>query len=106
MLPEVTDVRRVPAEAIARAMTQPLLPGGQGGGALVLAGVERDGVGQSNSRERHLAGSGACDLELPVERHEWPGELAARLSKPFFFSSRRRHTRCSRDWSSDVCSSD
>src|SRR6266498_4265935 len=25
---------------------------------------------------------------------------------PFFFSSRRRHTRCGRDWSSDVCSSD
>src|SRR5256884_1856192 len=24
----------------------------------------------------------------------------------FFFSSRRRNTRCSRDWSSDVCSSD
>src|SRR5690606_40817834 len=24
----------------------------------------------------------------------------------FFFSSRRRHTRFSRDWSSDVCSSD
>src|SRR2546422_11024221 len=34
----------------------------------------------------------------------------ARLSSTresfFFFSSRRRHTRCSRDWSSDVCSSD
>src|SRR2546422_1921400 len=30
-----------------------------------------------------------------------PGELTV-----FFFSSRRRHTRCSRDWSSDVCSSD
>src|SRR2546429_5696551 len=28
------------------------------------------------------------------------------LSVFFFFSSRRRHTRCSRDWSSDVCSSD
>src|SRR2546429_2483180 len=32
------------------------------------------------------------------------------ISRPlgpcFFFSSRRRHTRCSRDWSSDVCSSD
>src|SRR5436305_9963707 len=29
------------------------------------------------------------------------------LSHPlFFFSSRRRHTRCGRDWSSDVCSSD
>src|SRR5256884_597690 len=26
--------------------------------------------------------------------------------KDCFFSSRRRHTRCSRDWSSDVCSSD
>ena len=24
----------------------------------------------------------------------------------FFFSSRRRHTRLRRDWSSDVCSSD
>src|SRR5207245_5458451 len=24
----------------------------------------------------------------------------------FFMSSRRRHTRCYRDWSSDVCSSD
>src|SRR5438105_14097263 len=24
----------------------------------------------------------------------------------FFFSSRRRHTRSTRDWSSDVCSSD
>src|SRR2546429_1959992 len=28
------------------------------------------------------------------------------VSVVFFFSSRRRHTRCSRDWSSDVCSSD
>src|SRR5690606_40556387 len=28
------------------------------------------------------------------------------LSFCFFFSSRRRHTRFSRDWSSDVCSSD
>src|SRR5216684_6891133 len=29
-----------------------------------------------------------------------------RMCSCFFFSSRRRHTRCSRDWSSDVCSSD
>src|SRR5437899_4303864 len=28
------------------------------------------------------------------------------LSFSFFFSSRRRHTRCLSDWSSDVCSSD
>src|SRR5690606_40282231 len=31
---------------------------------------------------------------------------AATRSYYFFFSSRRRHTRFSRDWSSDVCSSD
>src|SRR3989337_2316113 len=34
--------------------------------------------------------------------------LTVRLCSPevfFFFSSRRRHTRCYRDWSSDVCSS-
>src|SRR2546429_3394448 len=46
-----------------------------------------------------------------------PGAISARASgkdgsvrgaawRGFFFSSRRRHTRCSRDWSSDVCSSD
>src|SRR5436853_5287662 len=30
----------------------------------------------------------------------------ASFSQVFFFSSRRRHTRCLSDWSSDVCSSD
>src|SRR5690606_40084824 len=29
-----------------------------------------------------------------------------KTSDVFFFTSRRRHTRFSRDWSSDVCSSD
>src|SRR5438105_9145802 len=32
--------------------------------------------------------------------------LLLRRRKSFFFSSRRRHTRSTRDWSSDVCSSD
>src|SRR5438067_3707111 len=32
--------------------------------------------------------------------------LGARVYVCFFFSSRRRHTRSKRDWSSDVCSSD
>src|SRR5699024_11680476 len=32
--------------------------------------------------------------------------LTANISLLFFFSSRRRHTRSKRDWSSDVCSSD
>src|SRR5438874_3287177 len=41
---------------------------------------------------------------------EWGGALSTatewRRWFLFFFSSRRRHTRSLRDWSSDVCSSD
>src|SRR2546421_3428343 len=37
--------------------------------------------------------------DLVAMAKEKPGQL-------FFFSSRRRHTRSDRDWSSDVCSSD
>src|SRR3712207_8874354 len=33
-------------------------------------------------------------------------DKAVVLTKDFFFSSRRHHTRYWRDWSSDVCSSD
>src|SRR5690606_40568772 len=40
-----------------------------------------------------------CTVALPS------GQLLC-LRLVFFFSSRRRHTRFSRDWSSDVCSSD
>src|SRR2546421_7173647 len=32
--------------------------------------------------------------------------MAVQRCSFFFFSSRRRHTRSDRDWSSDVCSSD
>src|SRR2546429_6300744 len=39
-------------------------------------------------------------------RFVWYALLHCALVYFFFFSSRRRHTRCSRDWSSDVCSSD
>src|SRR3712207_526486 len=39
-----------------------------------------------------------CALPIRSEEH--------RVGKEFFFSSRRRHTRYWRDWSSDVCSSD
>src|SRR5437899_7496239 len=34
------------------------------------------------------------------------GSRRAWAATSFFFSSRRRHTRCLSDWSSDVCSSD
>src|SRR5947209_13352582 len=33
-------------------------------------------------------------------------KTTGKLKNAFFFSSRRRHTRYWRDWSSDVCSSD
>src|SRR5947199_5892683 len=37
----------------------------------------------------------------------WPARMKSqREGTSFFFSSRRRHTRCLSDWSSDVCSSD
>src|SRR5207253_5452935 len=35
-----------------------------------------------------------------------PSNSVCRRCSLFFFSSRRRHTRWPRDWSSDVCSSD
>src|SRR2546422_2338422 len=41
-----------------------------------------------------------------VDDLEHVKDVLAPLGVFFFFSSRRRHTRCSRDWSSDVCSSD
>src|SRR5256884_545791 len=40
-------------------------------------------------------------VDVKGKRGRWFDERGC-----FFFSSRRRHTRCSRDWSSDVCSSD
>src|SRR5207249_8256172 len=47
---------------------------------------------------RHGASSLSADVACT------PGALLEELV--FFFSSRRRHTRSKRDWSSDVCSSD
>src|SRR2546429_2541633 len=44
--------------------------------------------------------------ETTAIRSNMASNLSALSMFLFFFSSRRRHTRCSRDWSSDVCSSD
>src|SRR5258707_3597141 len=44
-------------------------------------------------------------LKKPAQSHRRYQNLA-RSRHRFFFSSRRRHTRYWRDWSSDVCSSD
>src|SRR5690606_39880690 len=46
------------------------------------------------------AGGSAIGREVTSGLVPWPAPSF------FFFSSRRRHTRFSRDWSSDVCSSD
>src|SRR5579872_7562816 len=48
-------------------------------------------------------------VNAAILQRETSGAERQKLSDPdilFFFSSRRRHTRCGRDWSSDVCSSD
>src|SRR5215475_4938011 len=45
-------------------------------------------------------------LVIVVEERHRGLALAERYRAVFFFSSRRRHTIFSRDWCSDVCSSD
>src|SRR5207253_8219561 len=42
----------------------------------------------------------------PRSSYARPRNRSSRQAGSFFFSSRRRHTRWPRDWSSDVCSSD
>src|SRR5207249_9239947 len=51
------------------------------------------------------------NLRIPIQEAIWPTSRNVSCDhesavKDFFFSSRRRHTRSKRDWSSDVCSSD
>src|SRR5262245_64670368 len=48
--------------------------------------------------------SGIASLLIGISRRCFLRSVSARFW--FFFSSRRRHTRCLSDWSSDVCSSD
>src|SRR5687768_18109024 len=48
----------------------------------------------------------SCSVTMMLFLHLEVIPLMTLTTVLFFFSSRRRHTRCSRDWSSDVCSSD
>src|SRR2546429_1584477 len=76
----------------------------------------RQPVGRAEIEEIRGVGAGAILKSLHerglidiVGRGEGLGRPLMYGTTPsflFFFSSRRRHTRCSRDWSSDVCSSD
>src|SRR5438876_9232526 len=45
-------------------------------------------------------------VSIGCRRHQIVGSFNGCGAEPFFFSSRRRHTRWTGDWSSDVCSSD
>src|SRR6266536_4610304 len=61
--------------------------------------------------EDEARGGPQRDFVQTLYEHDGLGALPDRLSRPndlqyFFFSSRRRHTSSTRDWSSDVCSSD
>src|SRR5690606_40220121 len=48
-----------------------------------------------------------CAPTVPTPARSSPSRSSPKRGcLSFFFSSRRRHTRFSRDWSSDVCSSD
>src|SRR5689334_3133716 len=69
------------------------------GGCLRSSQIGELVSGRSSVR---LKGAGH-DIELVAIQHH-PDQAA--LVGAFFFSSRRRHTRCNCDWSSDVCSSD
>src|SRR2546429_2536710 len=59
--------------------------------------------GRQDERELPLAQPESSITHSLHQRLRYPRR---RNGYEFFFSSRRRHTRCSRDWSSDVCSSD
>src|SRR5256884_2471726 len=65
--------------------------------------LKRVAVCRPNVRYRsdHLIGSDSDMRSRLIRQSKFRGSYLL-----FFFSSRRRHTRCSRDWSSDVCSSD
>src|SRR5437660_7033254 len=72
-------------------------------------------LGVSNSKNQNMDGNGnvifvalgSSDTKATTKILLSPGDFAV-LDKngSFLFSSRRRHTRWPRDWSSDVCSSD
>src|SRR5258705_577018 len=70
-------------------------------------------VGQGDARRQRMRANGGkrWDAKLSGDQHcgeerRSYGKKALCMIYRFFFSSRRRHTRCLSDWSSDVCSSD
>src|SRR5690349_23032943 len=78
------------------------------GCTIVPVGVEKGGtVAVAHPSGAQVTGGSAQDRAqqtAPQTTPQFP--IASRERVIIFFSSRRRHTRSLRDWSSDVCSSD
>src|SRR5215471_20358083 len=70
--------------------------------------VSRFPFGSFPDRQFRVAGAVVSTIQLTIVAVSvvLMALLTYLLKKTFFFSSRRRHTRSLRDWSSDVCSSD
>src|SRR5690554_4269445 len=66
----------------------------------------KPGPGDKASRGVMAGGQPGGGQPGDVKASRVRGWLRRNPQGAFFFSSRRRHTRCGRDWSSDVCSSD
>src|SRR5947209_15560813 len=64
-------------------------------------GHEAIGGNSKKCEYRHKLGDGYTARQGEGDRNQEASDM-----ENFFFSSRRRHTRYWRDWSSDVCSSD
>src|SRR6266542_6987771 len=85
------------------------LPRAVGRGASAAdALLQRFGVAESRLHAlAHLGATSACSIAAAERELGYDPKIELEEgTRRFFFSSRRRHTRCYRDWSSDVCSSD
>src|SRR5947199_462394 len=69
---------------------------------MLLGRHEQDSIGSLHGFQ-HVVVRFLRDVACTRDRHR---DHPLRADLFFFFSSRRRHTRCLSDWSSDVCSSD
>src|SRR5690242_7232642 len=75
-------------------------------GALTYTDIAGDPALYGNLPPREISmkdvfRSGDSSKKVKIAECQW-----YRYAPSFFFSSRRRHTRLTCDWSSDVCSSD